>query len=104
MVLEIINKLFLKLSQVATAFTYKELNLERIMNEHRDGRLAALEKLAKVEAQRDAWKHAAEIHYREYRIARYGDGEANYPAEGALDAWAAARYPAIKEALTDSPG
>lgn len=48
MELEIINKLFLELSQVATATTREEIQLTRILKEHRDGRLAALEKLAKV--------------------------------------------------------
>lgn len=48
MELEIINKLFLELSQVATAKTFVEIRAEQAVVEHRDGRLAALEKLAKV--------------------------------------------------------
>ena len=104
MELEIINKLFLELSQVATATTQREIQLERLRIEHRDGRLAALENLAKMEAQRDAWMAAAEFQYLASRVASLGDSELNYPVEGALDAWAAERYPAIKDALTDSPG
>jgi hypothetical protein len=87
------NKLYLELSQVATATTQREIQLERIITEHRDGRLAALEKLAKMEAQRDAWKAVAEFHYEDTGYTGL-----------TLNAWAAERYPAIKEALNDSPG
>lgn len=46
-------------------------------------------------AQCDAWKDAAEHHYGLLRVALYGDSDADYPVTGALDAWAAGRYPAL---------
>lgn len=53
------------------------------------------EEIERLKEQRDAWKDAAEHHYGLLRVALYGDSAEDYPVTGALDAWAAGRYPAL---------
>ena len=47
-------------------------------------------------AQRDAWKAEAEHQYGQVRFLKYGE-EVDYPVTGALDAYAAKKYPVLKE-------
>ena len=50
--------------------------------------------IERLVAQRDAWKAEAEHQYGECRAAKYGD--VDYPTDGALDAYASAKYPALR--------
>jgi hypothetical protein len=52
----------------------------------------------RLKSARDAWKDAAEHQYGLLRTALYGESDEDYPVQGALDAWAAGRYPAIDAA------
>ncbi len=56
----------------------------------------ALDQIDCLKAQRDAWRDMAEYQYGQLRIAKYGDSQADYPVLGALDAFAAERYPILK--------
>jgi hypothetical protein len=56
------------------------------------------EEVRQLRAERDAWKDAAEHQYGLLRASLYGESGEDYPVQGALDAWAAGRYPAIDAA------
>lgn len=51
--------------------------------------------IERLQAQRDAWKEVAEHQYGLQRIDKFMD--ADYKVTGALDAWAAGRYPVLKD-------
>lgn len=50
---------------------------------------------ALLRQQRDAWRAVAEDQYAKLRTSLYGDSDSDYPVEGALDAYAAGKFPVL---------
>ena len=62
---------------------------------------AAAAEIVRLRAQRDAWKSEAENMYGHLNSVLHAD-KANWPAAGALDTYAAGKYPAL--AVPNAPG
>jgi hypothetical protein len=83
-------------------FAYDSIvNLEQQIDTLRAQLAASEARAEQLRAQRDAWKHAAEHQYGLLRASLYGESDENYPVQGALDAWAVGRYPALRAALAE---